>query len=383
MSARKTIFALLKFEGTSGFVFLSVLTPSRPRRNPPDVIKRILLGREKYPLWITKATLRQTAQEVSREIVRLQPDALLSISSQCVAYLDPLPVPAFLFADAPWMAYHEAYAQWDTMPRRGAAFAQEEARAARRLNGLFFGSEWACTEALRLYATENEPFTGKLHITPLGANSVSAISRDKIMASLEKRAHDCIDLLFVGKDWERKGGPMAVEAARLLHQAGHKVRLHIVGCQPVLPTSFTDSEGFVVPHGFLDRAKEDENAKLSKLFLESHFLIVPTTAECYGIVFAEAQAYALPPIARSVHALPSVILDGVTGILLDKDAPASAYVERILDVMARDGSYKTMAQRAHERFESTLNWDATASEMLRIISAALPGNGAVSPSSAA
>ncbi len=60
------------------------------------------------------------------------------------------------------------------------------------------------------------------------------------------------------------------------------------------------------------------------------FLIVPTTAECFGIVFAEAQAFGLPPISRAVDALPSVILDGETGLLFEREAPASAYVERIL-----------------------------------------------------
>ncbi len=49
------------------------------------------------------------------------------------------------------------------------------------------------------------------------------------MARVSSRAMDELELLYVGRDWERKGGPMAVDVARLLHESGHKVRLHVVG----------------------------------------------------------------------------------------------------------------------------------------------------------
>ena len=354
---------------------LSVFKPGRPKRNPPDVLKRLLYGQDKYPLWMTKAALKQNAKEVSSEIAKTKPDALLSISSQCVAYLNRPSVPAFMFSDSPWLAFQQAYEPWSGRAMRRNAYAQDEAKAARRLDGLIFGSQWACAEAQRLYFVPGESLAGKLHVVPLGANSTPAVNREEILACVDKRSADSIQLLHVGRDWERKGGEMAVEAARLLHSGGHPVRLHVVGCLPDLPASYTSPDGFVTLHGFLDRAKAEDNATLSRLFLESHFLIVPTTAECYGIVFAEAQAHALPPISRSVHALPSVVLDRETGILIDKDAPASAYVERILEVYSDRSAYRAMAIRARDRYEQALNWDATAGEIVRIISGSLASSG--------
>jgi len=161
---------------------------------------------------------------------------------------------------------------------------------------------------------------------------------------------------------------MAVSVAGLLHQAGHKVRLHLVGCRPELPAEATGPDGFVTVYGLLDQRDPDENAQLKSLFLRSHFLLVPTIAECFGIVFAEAQAYGLPPLSRSIHALPSVVLDGDTGLLFDREAPASAYVARILALMADRNAYTTMARRGREHFEQSLNWDKTAEAIVRLIS---------------
>ena len=339
---------------------VSVFRPPPPRRAPFDVLKRVLFGAKNYPLWITRATLRQNARALQAEIDRIQPDAVLSISSQMVAYLPPASVPVFLFSDAPYLAFCETYSQWETPPRRIHAFAAEEAQAARRLDGLCFGSDWACDEARRLYSL---PSANTLHVTPLGANWVPKLPQSTIFDRIDQRIaalpDSGIQLLYLGKDWERKGGPLAVEVATQIHAAGHRVRLHVVGCRPELG-DIAGPRGFVTVHGPLYQSDPEQSLQLAELFLASHFLIVPTLAECFGIVFAEAHAFALPPISRAVHAVPSIIRDGETGLLFEPHAEASLYTARILSLLADSEGYRKMAQQARLWFESRLTWDRTA-----------------------
>ena len=346
---------------------LTVFRSPPPKRAPLDVAKRVLFGAKRFPLWITEATLRQNAQALQAEIARTQPDAVLSISSQCVAYLDRPGVPVFLFSDAPYLAFCEAYAQWETPPLRIQLFAAEEARAASRLDGLFFGSEWACGEAKRLYEL---PSDLRLHATPLGANWVPRLGRDEIFDRINQRnsrfGTDGMELLFVGKDWERKGGPLAVEIASQLHRSGQKARLNVVGCRPELGDA-AGPDGFVTVHGPLYPSNPDQHAQLTELFLRSHFLLVPTLAECFGIVFADAQAFGLPPISRAVHAVPSIVLNGKTGMLLDRHATADVYVKRILALLSTPDEYRKMSQQAREWFEERLTWDRTAEGILASI----------------
>ncbi len=342
---------------------LTVFRPSRPSRNPIDVVRRLRHYKDplRYPLWMTMASLKKNAREVQAEIGRVRPDAVLSISSQCVAFLDDPGRPVFLFSDAPWLAWQEAYAGTRTQPLRMAWYAEQEARAARRMDGLCFGSEWAVNEAIRLYAG-GERLRERLSVTPLGSNLVPARTREEVLDRVAARAKDEIELLYIGKDWVRKGGPVAVEIAALLRAKGHKVRLHIVGCTPQLAPG---TNAFTTLHGLLNQSDPQQKAALIGLFERSHFLIVPTTAECFGIVLAEAQAFALPPISRAVHAVPSVIVDDKTGILMDPAAPAGDYVERILALWRNQSAYREMALAGRDRYEQLLNWDQTAARIVR------------------
>ncbi len=342
---------------------VTVFRPSRPSRHPVDVIKRAFHGGTppRYPLWMTQRTLRNNAREVQREIDRTQPDAVLSISSQCVAELNAPGRPVYLFSDAPWLAWMEAYRGTVMEPVGMAAYAAREAAAAQRLHGLFFGSTWAIQEAERLYGDQ---IKDRLHVTPLGANWTPSLPREAVLQHAAARPIDRLHLLFVGKDWERKGGPLALEVARLLHTPQRPVTLHIVGCRPALPP---DAHRYTEVHGLLFQNDPMQSAKLETLFLDSHFLLVPTTAECFGIVFAEAQAFALPPISRAIHALPTVVLDGETGLLLPPAATAGAYVQRVRSLLQDGDAYQRMALAALGHFEEHLTWSRTAERICSVI----------------
>ena len=348
---------------------LSVFRPSPPARSPVAVMRRLLHGSGSHPLWISPAALRKNARQVGRAIKRLQPDAVLSISSQALIAMDPVPAPAFLFSDAPYMTFAETYSRWETSPARMPAFALEEAALGRRLNGLCFGSTWACDAAKRQYklpASSSE----KVHVTPLGANFTPAGGREEVTRAIAGREFTRLELLFVGRDWERKGGPLAVDVAGRLKAVGLEVRLHIVGCRPDL-SELSGGAEFVTLHGMLNRDDTEQRQQLEALYLRSHFLITPTLAECFGIVFAEAHAFGLPPVSRAVDAVPSIVEDGVTGFLFTPDADASAYAERILSTFRHPERYRSMATAARMRFERKLTWNACASGIADAIEAYL------------
>jgi len=351
---------------------LTVFRPSKPKRDPVNVALRLGLGGKplRWPLWMTEATLRQNAREVEAAVRSSGADAVLSISSQCLARINPFPVPTYMFSDSPWLAWKEAYAEWETVPLRGKTFAKAEAEAAARCRGLFFGSAWANCEAERLYfgghATEEQ--RARLHATPLGANWRPEVSAEDLLEAVQGRSRERLDLLFVGKDWERKGGPLAVQVVERLRAAGTNACLQVVGCRPELPAALTEGdEPAVRVHGGLYQDVPEERARLHELFLRSHLLLVPTKAECFGIAFAEAQAFGLPPVSREMQALPSVVMDGETGLLMGLDASAQEYADRILRLMADWSGYTAMAERGIARATNVTSWDAMAESMVRVI----------------
>jgi glycosyltransferase involved in cell wall biosynthesis len=342
---------------------VSIIAKLKPKRTLTNAALRVVLGGSppRYPLYLTPAAQRQFAAQTRRAVQECRPDAMLAISSHNLVAMGVPPVPTFMVTDAPWLAWKETYKDYERMPLLGRRFARLEAEAAQRCTGLIFSSEWACDEAARLYGAPRQ----KMHSIPLGASWTPDVSTQRLVEIIAARPDDRLDLLFVGKDWERKGGPLAIDIARQLRLRGvPNVRLHIVGCRPPLPA---DSNEFIECHGFLNAKVPAEAALLKKLFYEAHFLLVPTRAECFGLVFAEAQAFGLPPISRAVQALPSIIEDGVTGILLRDGAAAADYVTRIVEIAGDRVRYRTMASAAHARFRAKLSWESFAERVIETI----------------
>jgi glycosyltransferase involved in cell wall biosynthesis len=346
---------------------VSVLANLKPKRTLVTAALRVLLGGKppRYPLYLTAPAQREFARRTERAIAELQPDALLTISSHNLVRMSRPAVPAFMVTDAPWLSWKHTYKEFDRMPLLGPRFARLEAAAAERYSGLIFSSDWAVEEARRLYAAPRE----KLHSIPLGAIWTPDVGPAELGRIIDARPVDRLDLLYVGKDWERKGGPLAVDIARELRAAGvPNVTLHIVGCTPQIATA---DRALVQLHGFLNVRTPAESSRLKGLFLNSHFLVVPTRAECFGVVFAEAQAFALPPVSRAVQALPSIVADGVTGILEPPDAPAAAYTRRLLALIHDKDRYGAMARAARLRFEQRLTWERFATRVVETIESAL------------
>ncbi len=340
---------------------LTVLDHLKVKRHPAHALLRIAAGGKpaRYPLWMTKPALREFARVTAEALERHKPQALFSIASQCLIYLPDFykgpPIPTFLFSDSAWMAWLEIYKGYYPAPLGATRFAARERVAARRATGLIYGSEWARQDAVRRFDVPPE----RVQVQPLGAAWVPAQDEAAIETAVRDRPKDRLDLLFLSKEWERKGGPLALAIARGLKASGRagKVCLHVVGTQASLEQP-GDAE-LVRSYGMLRRNISEEAATLRRLLLHSHFLVVPTLAECFGLVFAEAQAFALPPVARAVDAVPSIILDGTTGILQPKEDGPEPYIQRMLGLIDGDRSaYTDMALSGRKHFRERLNWPA-------------------------
>lgn len=349
---------------------LTVIDNLKVKKHPAHAVVRVALGGKpaRYPLWMTKPALEEFARVTAQAIEQHKPQALFCISTQCLVYLHRFhkgpAIPTFTFSDSPWMAWLEVYKGYYAAPVGAGRFAAREREAARRCTGAIYGSEWARQDAVKRFGMPPE----QVHVQPMGAAWYPDEDDAAIEAAVRARSADRVDLLFVGKEWERKGGPLAVEITRGLRAAGVDARLLVVGVRPELPA--TDFE-FVELFGMLKRSDAAEAARLKNLLLASHFLVVPTLAECFGLVFAEAQAFALPPVSRAVEAVPSIILDGKTGILQPKEDGPEPYVRRMLALLRDRHAYNAMALAGREHFKRRLNWPAFGRGIVQVIEGAL------------
>lgn len=180
----------------------------------------------------------------------------------------------------------------------------------------------ACSEyALRQFRWQHRDFP---RLPELLAKTEMIHPATPVRRQAPKRASDHLRLLFVGRDFMRKGGPVLLRAHARLRKAGVPVETTIVSSLGwsrddyvgppdeayVLKEHAQVAQDGVVHHASLP------NAEVKRLMDEADYLVFPTIHDIFGYVSIEALASATPVIATDTCSMPEVVEHGVSGFLL-------------------------------------------------------------------
>jgi glycosyltransferase involved in cell wall biosynthesis len=303
--------------------------------------------------------LRQYARQVESRLASLEVDAVFSPGTIPMAYLDTH-LPIVTWTDATFGAMVDYYFSGVCRESIRAGNRMERAALARA-GAALYASAWAADSAVKDHAADPT----KVHVVPFGANVDDEPSRSEVAALVEKRPrHEC-RLLFIGVDWFRKGGDLALAVASKLVESGIPTKLTVVGCQaPEVPGS-----DLVDCLGFIDKSTPAGEATITRLLGESHFLCLPSRAECFGVVFCEASAYGLPSVSVRTGGIGSAVRHGANGYLFDRDGFVESAVESIARCMANyDDVYVTLAMAAYDEYCSRLNWTTSTKVLVEHLS---------------
>jgi glycosyltransferase involved in cell wall biosynthesis len=134
-----------------------------------------------------------------------------------------------------------------------------------------------------------------------------------------RAAHGKLRLLFVGGDFDRKGGQILLDVFR--SRFADRCDLDVVTPDAV------ESSGDVRVH----RARPN-SPLLHELYRRADLFVLPTRAECFGLATVEALASGLPAIVGDVGGARDIVDDGVTGWLIEPNATDLAWaLERALE----------------------------------------------------
>lgn len=303
------------------------------------------------------AILRYNAEQISGQLQDINPDIVLGIWSYPIAYLTCRQPLAFI-ADATFPVIKDFYHDYSNLSRQTIrnSLAMEQS-ALNRCAAALYSSEWAAQSAIRDYHARPE----KVHVVPYGANIEDTRSEEDIERLLLQRISP-LKLLFAGVDWYRKGGDVALEVTRILNERGIATELHIVGCIPPVEKL----PNYVIVHGFLKKSQPDDVRKLQALFEQSHFLILPSKADCTPVVFSEANSFGMPCISTDVGGIRSVIRNTINGHTFGVSEPAERYAEYIASVFMDKQAYVQLARSSFAEYRQRLNWNVVGRQMMDI-----------------
>lgn len=167
------------------------------------------------------------------------------------------------------------------------------------------------------------------------------------------------DLLYLGRLAQEKGVDVLVRAFRQVRDAGHDVRLRIVGAgdaeRSLVALAISLGIGdFVAFHPFTsDEQQVDTELRRAAA------LVLPSVFEPFGLVLLEAMSRGLPVIACNGGGPTEIVTDGVTGRLFevgDVDDLATVLKETLRD----PSRASALAARGFEQLREIYKWEAAA-----------------------
>ena len=166
----------------------------------------------------------------------------------------------------------------------------------------------------------------KLHVVRLGVDAVAYRPREP--AVRRSCPGDPLRVLFVGRLVPEKAPGALVEVAALLRDSGIDVVVDIVGTGP-LRKALAEA---IVSYGVADRVRlagplgQDE---LPLRYAAADVFCLPSLAEGLPVVLMEAMASGLPVVTTRLSAIPELVSNGVSGLLVPPGR-----VEELADALA-------------------------------------------------
>ena len=312
----------------------------------------ILLGRRKLrdsALQLHSTHFFQAARAAVQRQLRRRPYAF-SLQTQSL-FDGSLPgIPHFVYTDHTHLA-NLRYPGFD--PRRLASpeWIALERQIYRNATAVFVTSRFAERSLLEDYQCDPQ----QIHCIYSGGNV--EVER----APGDKRYQDQ-HILFIGRQWERKGGPQLAAAFRQLLPLHPQAQLTIVGCRPQLDLPSCHAVGAVPLE------------EVRRYYEAATLLCLPSVIEPSASVLIEAAAHGLAVVATDVGGSAERALHGRTGFLVPPgdEAALAISLERLLTDTALRRSF---GQEGYWHVLRNFRWSRVGSRMRARIGQALAESG--------
>src|SRR5271166_2056221 len=215
-----------------------------------------------------------------------------------------------------------------------APWMRFEADVCKSAAAVFTYSEFARRSVIEDYECSPEA------VVAVGAGA------NQMLASLGEKDYVPRRAVFVGMDFMLKGGRVLLEAWPLVRRRVPDAELVIAGPRRRPSGHLPSGVRWV---GRLDRAG------LAQLYRWATVFVLPSLFDAWGHVFLEAMGYGLPCIGTSCCAMPEIIDDGVTGLLVPRfeSEPLSDALTELLTDTARAAA---MGHAGHEKVLQGYRW---------------------------
>jgi glycosyltransferase involved in cell wall biosynthesis len=290
---------------------------------------------------------RQTAS-VQRALTehRGDHDVILQLQTLCAPGSERAGVPYALYTDNTMALTQRHYPAWARLSdRRAEEWMSYEA-------GIFGQAKVVCTYS---------EFTRRSVIDDYGCSPASVVAigagANQALDSLEGRDYSSPRALFVGFDFERKGGSVLLEAWPLVRRAIPDAELLVAGPRR--------RRGRLPPG--IEWVGRSDRQTLARLYRSATVFAMPSLFEPWGHVFVEAMSHGLACVGTTACAMPEIIDDRRTGRLVAPGQP-EPLAEALCELLCDPAKRAAMGAAAYESARRERRWSHVADRLLARIS---------------
>ncbi|MGD0337127.1 MAG: glycosyltransferase family 4 protein [Candidatus Omnitrophota bacterium] len=169
---------------------------------------------------------------------------------------------------------------------------------------------------------------------------------------------------FVGEDFERKGGPLLLEAFKTLAKKYADIHLKIISSHKIENSENIESYG-----------RKTRHELFSSFYPDCDIFVLPTKADFFGMSILEAMSFGIPVITSDVYAMNEIIDDGKDGFLIPPNN-LSALLEKMSALIKNKDFREVMGREAKNKILQKFNPEIIGESLKQIYKACLECNGA-------
>ncbi len=302
--------------------------------NPPDKVRYTLHNeRLRYPKYIGHYGLDWVSVPLSA--TRLFTEAFSQIKKENYSLIHSMfwsihryPLPWIHENDQALGQYFSNYIKFEGVVSKGVVRVATDMINSEKCKAVIVWSNWA----KRGYVDDGVD-QSKINVIP-----------PTFPTTNNRIEHDSRNLLFIGRDYHRKGGDVVLKVFDNLKKSFDNIHLTFIG-----RIEDRDALERVSCDKTISHFDHVSNTELhERIFPTSDIFILPTIAEAYGMSILEAMSNGIPVVASDISAIPEVVENGVTGYLA-KPGSAEFFTKGCATLLDNEERRSSIGHNAREK----------------------------------
>ena len=310
---------------------------------------------ETYNLFVSKNYAKQIKNKLSKH---KNINFVLTFDSSLVAYLK-INIPIILWTDLLYSDYYDHYfKKLQVSNETKISIKKIEQNALKNCHRIFLASKWALKRA----KTKYKKLYYKFRLLHIGPSFISSVTRSKIKSHISKRSKKKLYLITLSVKWKRKGLDKAIILNKILNRRGINSQLKIIGLKN---KKINDKNIKIV--NFINKNKTSGEKNISDYLLKSHFHILFSNYEAYGISIVEANSRGLPNLSFRVGGINHIMKNGINGKIFDKEEDLEIVANYLINIFHDYKKYKKLATTSYDYYKNNFSYNKIIPKFIKII----------------